>query len=713
MRTSWPQRVEHRSPSMTRRRGAPLRGATVAVIGIALIASALIAPVAAAGSPSTRTEAGQQSGRNVGGGVHVDARQAARESTKTPRIHRGLDRRSVDLGARPSSKAIKPTSTALSRTSDAVGDQAVVDQAVGDQARAGPTLVHKITTTFPGIAQSGTCSCEPPDPWLAVSPSFIVQSTNGKVRVSSRTGTTLLSMPIWALFAVPVDRGDSDPRIIWDAVRGRWVGVVVTYTGDFSHNGLRLAVSETADPTAGWIVYAIETGKFFPDYPGISSSSDKIVLTSDDFDLDAFAGPSVFVADWANVLAGTSLYVGVLRYGTAIAHFRPAQMLTSVPNVPVIYERADGHAGYLEITGAAHTRSGVNGRDLTAMFGSAAFATPPQPVQPGSVTISQAVDERPTDAVYRTGKLWYVATGDYFDGVRHWAQARYSRVSTAANGTAPTAAIDYATHRPAHYFMPGIGVSGNGTAFLTATLTDDARFPTTVVAEFQPGGTFVDYIAVEASTEAYTGVRWGDYVGVAADPSGSGAAWFGHELVAPDGGWRTSVARVVSDATAPTAPGVVTQVPVIPATLGGTVPIKVSWGAATDAGSGIKSYLVQRSDDGGGFFGVNTPGTTLTQALLVNHTFRYRVTAVDDAGNLGPTTYGPTFKPTLYQQTSSTVYTGTWGTTYNASYSGGSTRSASTAGRYATFTATLARSIAFVTTRASTRGSFRVYVDGV
>jgi hypothetical protein len=49
----------------------------------------------------------------------------------------------------------------------------------------------------------------------------------------------------------------------------------------------------------------------------------------------------------------------------------------------------------------------------------------------------------------------------------------------------------------------------------------------------------------------------------------------------------------------------------------------------------------------------------------------------------------------------------------NAVFSGGSSRFSSSTGASATFTATLARSIAFVTTQATTRGSFRVYVDGV
>jgi hypothetical protein len=643
-------------------------------------------------------------GRSVGTGLRIDARQASRDAAKAPRVHRTPGRRIVDLGARPSSKATAPTSGMVGGTAEGVADA---------EALASPTLAQKVTTTFPGIARIDTCTCEPPDPWIAVSPTFLVQSTNGKVRVSNRAGTALLSMPIWSLFAVPIDRVDFDPRILWDAVHARWVGVVATANADSSQGGLRLAVSETADPTAGWIVYPIETGAYVPDYPGISSSSDKIVLTSNDFDGDVFAGPSIYVVDWSNVLAGTSLYVGFLAFSSLSAHFRPALMLSAAPNVPFIYELASGDVGYLEVAGTAHASSAINGRNLTTMLGTAAFSAPPQPVQPGGAPISGAVDERPTDAVYRAGALWFVATGDYFDGVSHWTQARYSRIVTAANGSAPTASRDIATHRRAHYFMPGIGISGNGTAFLAATLTDAARFPTTVVAAVQPSGTFADFITVEASTAVYAGERWGDFVGVATDPAGSGAAWFGHELVAADGGWRTSVARVVSDATLPSAPGAVTQVPATPATLGDTVPIRVSWGAASDPGSGIASYVVQRSDDGGGFAGVSTTGTTLTQPLLVNHTARYRITAIDDAGNPGPATYGPTFKPTLYQQTSSTVYTGTWSTSTSTSYSGGSARSASTAGRYATFTATLARSIAFVTTKAASRGSFRVYVDDV
>jgi hypothetical protein len=241
----------------------------------------------------------------------------------------------------------------------------------------------------------------------------------------------------------------------------------------------------------------------------------------------------------------------------------------------------------------------------------------------------------------------------------------------------------------------------------------NAMNPTTLVGGLMAGSGLSPLVEIETSPAAYIGDRWGDFLGIAADPSGAGSVWLAHELSDANGNWRTSVVRIVSDGTPPGSPGPTSQAPVIPSTLGSTVPIRMSWGAAPDIDSGISSYLVERSDDGGSFFGVAIPGTTITQPLLLGHTVRYRITPTDIVGLVGPPTYGPTFRPTLYQSTSSTTVSGTWGTSTSSGFSGGKTRYATKAGTSATFTATAARSIAIVTTKAATRGSFKVYVDGI
>ena len=712
--------------------------ATATLLGLTLIATSLIPSVAVGASPngdsgqrgrsSLAASASVPIGRSVGSGHRVDTANAARDAAAAPRALKPTKRLRVDLGARratdspkastrmPIGVAARPASgasTALPATAGAFAPQ------LADVVQPAPV----VTTEFAGITKADACACEPPDPWIAVSPTHVVQTTNGLVRISNRSGSTLLSIPTWALFAVPVDRGDSDPRILWDDVHKRWVGVVTTYNGDFSQSGLRLAVSEGSDPTGAWIVYPIESSGFLMDYPGISTSATRIVLTSDDFDANEdFLGPTWIQMDWSNILAGTSLYIGGFSFRSnpgdpppGIGHFRPAIMLSSGANTPVIYE-VGGAPGYFEIVGTAHTPDFDNiHTSLSGEFGIEAFSVPPEPVQPGALHIAGAVDERPTDAVYRSGHLWFVATANFNDGANDWDQARWTRVMTTANGADPTGASDtFAFASGTHYLMPGVGINSAGSAIMAVTALDPVSvFPTTLVGGDMAGSGLSPLVEIETSPAAYLGNRWGDFLGIAADPVGG--VWLAHELADADGAWRTSVVRIVSDGTPPGTPGTVSQVPVVPSTVGATAAVKVSWLPAADPDSGVDAYIVERSDDGGlNFFGAQTVhATSITQPLLINHFVQYRIRAIDALGNVGSPRLSANFRPIVYQSTTSTTYTGSWNTSSSASYAGGSTRYASSSGASATYTASSVRSIGIVATKAASRGSFRVYVDGV
>ena len=231
-------------------------------------------------------------------------------------------------------------------------------------------------------------------------------------------------------------------------------------------------------------------------------------------------------------------------------------------------------------------------------------------------------------------------------------------------------------------------------------------------------------ITIETSDASYGGSRWGDFAGISADPSGTDAAWQTHEVSDATGHWRTVVSRLVLDAGAPTA-SAPNQALIAGTTLGQyksyaqTVPVRVSW-TGSDTGSGVTRYSLAAADHGGGFgLAVTTAdiGTTRTHewkptGSSYDTSYQYQVTPQDDAGNLGATMTGSLLTPTVYQQTQSVTYTGTWGTSSSASYSSGSTRYSSTAGASASFKAS-GRSFGFVTTRASSRGKVKVYVDSV
>jgi hypothetical protein len=152
---------------------------------------------------------------------------------------------------------------------------------------------------------------------------------------------------------------------------------------------------------------------------------------------------------------------------------------------------------------------------------------------------------------------------------------------------------------------------------------------------------------------------------------------------------------------------------------GSTLPVTLSWTGADSGGSGIKSYSVARSTDGGSFAVVATsvaPGAaapTWKTTVTSGHTYRFEVRAYDKAGNASAWLAGPTLAPALSQQTSANAtWSGTWATVSSTSFSGSSAKETDAAGASVTYTLT-GRAVAIVLTHCATCGEVTVTVDGV
>jgi hypothetical protein len=91
----------------------------------------------------------------------------------------------------------------------------------------------------------------------------------------------------------------------------------------------------------------------------------------------------------------------------------------------------------------------------------------------------------------------------------------------------------------------------------------------------------------------------------------------------------------------------------------------------------------------------------------------FRLMATDNAGNVSEWSTGVAFTPVVYSEGSTRVaYSGTWAVSRSSAYLGGVARYASVAGRRATITLD-GFAVAWVSTAAASRGSARVYGDGV
>jgi exopolysaccharide biosynthesis protein len=146
------------------------------------------------------------------------------------------------------------------------------------------------------------------------------------------------------------------------------------------------------------------------------------------------------------------------------------------------------------------------------------------------------------------------------------------------------------------------------------------------------------------------------------------------------------------------------------------VPLTVTWPAATDRGTGVASYEVQRSTDGGASWSdvtLDAPGKPKAIVYAVpGEVMRVRVRATDRAGNPGDWSQGLRFRVIAYQDASGKIaYKGTWKSTKSAPNFGGTVKYTLKKGGTATFAFTGSQ-VAWVTLKGPDRGQAQILLDG-
>jgi hypothetical protein len=148
-------------------------------------------------------------------------------------------------------------------------------------------------------------------------------------------------------------------------------------------------------------------------------------------------------------------------------------------------------------------------------------------------------------------------------------------------------------------------------------------------------------------------------------------------------------------------------------TASGQLPMRVSWTGKDDL-SGVKRYDVEHQTDGGAWSSP-TPvtGASFSTNLAPGHRYRFRVRAIDWAGNVGAWSYGTSFSLRRYADYARAAdYIGTWKKAYTEPYWwGGTAMKSSTAGSRVRFTLT-GKTFAWLTYFGPNRGKAKIYVNG-
>jgi hypothetical protein len=158
-------------------------------------------------------------------------------------------------------------------------------------------------------------------------------------------------------------------------------------------------------------------------------------------------------------------------------------------------------------------------------------------------------------------------------------------------------------------------------------------------------------------------------------------------------------------------------------TVGTSVPVTISWAGATDTnGSGIARYVLHQSNNGGSTW-TNiplpaSPITSVVRNLAPGATsYRFRVQAIDRAGNASALVTGSPFVVTALQDAPSASVTypaGVWTSSSNGAFYGGTVRYNRAAGSKARLAIPAGtESVGWMAVKNGNRGKADVYVDNV
>lgn len=279
---------------------------------------------------------------------------------------------------------------------------------------------------------------------------------------------------------------------------------------------------------------------------------------------------------------------------------------------------------------------------------------------------------------------------------------------TASPTTAPTSPTAAPTPTPAPDTTPpagSIAIAGGAAYSKTAALT--------ISVAASDGGSGLAKVALSNDGTNWTTRTYGASQSWTL-PATNGTRRVYAKWQDKAGNWSAAKSdTIVLDTVAPTA--TVPRRGFVGATTisANAITTRIPWSGA-DATSGIARYELQHQVGTGAWVTVSTALTspTANRALATEQTHRFRVRAIDKAGNAGAWVSGDTFRVSRFSEGNTRItYSGTWAVSKSTAFWGGQAKASSRLGARATVRFT-GRSVAWVASTGPTRGKAEVYVNG-
>jgi hypothetical protein len=412
----------------------------------------------------------------------------------------------------------------------------------------------------------------PPDAIGAAGPEHLLAVVNSMIELRTKAGALVWRQSLENFFRAqdtPSPNVPYDPKVVYDHYANRFL--VVALESDFiSKSRILVAVSKDATPTgpgpAHWVIRKIDAAtsiggeNSFADYPGFEVDEEAVYMVSNMFGFQTFTYKGVrlwiiakagFYSDGALNVKKRDPYAAAgiatttmpaLVFGAGGAGWNIGTYLVSYGGL------TDGLNEYVQVIRVnnplgtpSFTHQFVNVGNIEA-FPSIFVPNAPQK---GSEFLLEVDSRDAMDAVWRANTLWFTTTIDPERGLDegqatvHWFKLDTSAVPAGPITLADQGNVGGEDIAPrASTFYPAIAVNSRGQVkigFSASAPTIYAGAYVTGRGASDPPGTVRASETVRAGVAPYkrffdsTRNRWGDYSGIALDPTDSRVCWVFNE----------------------------------------------------------------------------------------------------------------------------------------------------------------------------------------
>ena len=434
-----------------------------------------------------------------------------------------------------------------------------------------------LSTTFEGInfdedaANSGAFHI-PPDPIGAAGPDHLVSVVNTSIEWHTKAGVQQNSQSLQSFFSPQATTNTFDPKVIYDQFENRFLVVtlerVEVAAGQDPGNvsSIFIAVSDDSNPNGTWYFASIDAKEViggndhWADYPGFAVDEEAVYITANMFSHNpppgtrTFGGTRLWIIDKGVGIGGfydggassTNRFDPFTLLGTFALTTQPAHMFGTPPaGVGTFLVQYSGISGggmealnIIRVDDPLGTPTfnqqfvGVGDIDNTAL-------SMPDAPQSGTATLVETNDRRALNAVWRDNSLWTTAQvvpgagPDAGQATAHWWEldtTNLTSLSVVQQGD--VGGEDIASG--AFTFFPSIMVDQNGNMGIGFSVSAASIFPGayyTGQEASDPLGTVQPTSTLAAGLDFYVRTfggprnRWGDYSGIAIDPSDGETFW--------------------------------------------------------------------------------------------------------------------------------------------------------------------------------------------